>query len=88
MTDKYIYAGKPSEVKDAAGVSGMLLRSVNGRYFFRVQHSEDDFTDYELRHDDLSITIDRDELASFYSCAENHSLDHSPQVLRLRKAKE
>ncbi|HED33072.1 MAG TPA: hypothetical protein ENJ08_02490 [Gammaproteobacteria bacterium] len=88
MTSKYIYAGKPSDVKSASGVSGMLLRSFNGRYFFRVQHNEHDFTDYELMHDDLYITIDKDELASFYTCGDSHSLDHSPQVLRLRKAEE
>ncbi len=86
MNTKYIYAGKVSEVKNAEGVSGMLIKVFGGGYLFRVYHSTDEFTDYRLRHDDLSITIDLDALASFYSIDSGHVLDHSPQVLGLNKA--
>ncbi|VAW64897.1 hypothetical protein MNBD_GAMMA10-2311 [hydrothermal vent metagenome] len=88
MSDKYIYAGKPAQVHNASNVSGMLLRSFNGRYFFRVYTSHHEFTDYELNHDDLPITIDSDSLASFYTHGDNHSLDHSPEVLGLQKVDE
>lgn len=87
MSDKYIYAGKASEVKSAAGVSGMLIKLFGGGYAFRVYQSNGEFTDYDLNHDDLAVTIDSDALASFYSSGENHSLDHSPGVFGLDKAK-
>ena len=46
------------------------------------------FTDYEIRHDDLSVTINADELASFFQIDDRFVLDHSPQVLGLEKVSE
>ncbi|VAW72366.1 hypothetical protein MNBD_GAMMA12-1752 [hydrothermal vent metagenome] len=68
-------------------VSGILIKLFGGGYAFRVYHDKkkERFTDYELRHDDLSVTIDSDALASFYSAGENHVLDHSPNVLGLKE---
>lgn len=65
----------------AAGTKGVVLRTHDGRSLFRVYRNPDDFTDYEIRHDELSVTIDADELASFYKVGGDRLLDHSPQAL-------
>ncbi len=52
---------------------------------FRVYDGRERFTDYELRHNDLSVTIDADELAAFDKVGERDILDHDPQALGLRK---
>lgn len=95
MKHKYLYGGQPAEAESAAGVKGVLIRTVNGAMAFRVYHDDGRFTDYEIRHDDLSVTIDNDALAAFYKACpraggdgEDHILDHSPQVLGLSKAEE
>jgi hypothetical protein len=82
-TRKFLYGEHPACVTDASGVEGVLLRSVEGTYFFRVYHEDDSFTDYELRHDDLAVTISSDALAAFYVLQDTHILDHSPEVLGL-----
>ncbi len=87
MTKKYIYRGKVSDVTPAGGVKGVLIRS-GTEFFFRVYRNDGAFTDYEIFHDDLSIVIDSDELASFYNEGESHILDHSPNVFGLKKADE
>ena len=83
--------GKQVNVKPANGVEGFLLQSgVDGTWSFRVYETEDkrQFTDYELFHQDLQITIDSDEMASFYDDGENQWLDYSPQVLGLEISDE
>jgi len=85
MKNTYIYNGKSSDVKSAAGVSGILIRLKNGRYAFRVYEKDHSYTDYQLNHDDLPVTIDTDALASFYSQGDSHALDHSPEVFSLKK---
>ena len=86
--DKFLYGQLPAEVRSAAGVKGVLIRTVDGAMVFRVYDGPERFTDYELRHDDLSVTIDADELAAFYKVGERNILDHGPQVLGLRKINE
>ena len=78
-----LYGGRETAVTDAGGVEGMLLRSMDGSYFFRIYHADKTFADYRLRHNDLSITIEEDELASFYLLEDENILDHSPEVLGL-----
>jgi hypothetical protein len=85
MTKKYIYGGRLCDVTPAGGVKGILIRS-GSELLFRVHENEETFTDYDILHDDLSVTIDPEELASFYSYGENHSLDHSPNVFGLKSA--
>ena len=85
MTDKYLYGELPAEVQPAAGVKGVIVRTLDGTMMFRVYHDREHFTDYEIRHDDLSVTIDADALASFYRVGERDILDHSPEVLGLKK---
>jgi hypothetical protein len=85
MTDNYMYSGKPPNAESARGVHGILCRTVDGTIVFRVYDGRHAFTDYEIRQGDLRVTIDADELASFYNAAERHVLDHSPEVLGLRR---
>lgn len=85
MNNKCLYGGVPAEVNSAAGVKGTLIRTLGGAMVFRVHHDRERFTDYELRHDDLGVTIDAEELAAFYKVGEHDILDHSPQVLGLKK---
>jgi hypothetical protein len=61
---------------------------VDGRYFFRVHGADDSFTDFDVRHDDLSVTIAPSAMASFYERGADHILDHSPAVLGLRPVDE
>ena len=84
VTDKYLYGEQSAEVESAAGVKGVLIRTLNGVLMFRVYRNREQFTDYEIRHDDLSITIDADALAAFYKVGERRILDHNPQVLGLK----
>lgn len=69
----------------ATGGNRVLLRMPDGTTTFRVYHDGGNFTDYDIRHDDLPITIDADALAAFYQVGERTILDHSPEVLGLRK---
>jgi hypothetical protein len=88
LNERYLYDGQPAGVESAAGVKGILIRTFNGSMAFRVYHDREQFTDYEIRHDDLSVTIDADELASLYKIGDDHFLDHSPQVLGLTEMEE
>jgi hypothetical protein len=85
MNDKYLYAGVSAEVKSAAGVQGTIIRTLDGALMFRVYHDRARFTDYEIRHDDLSVTIGADTLAAFYRVGERDIIDHSPDVLGLKR---
>lgn len=85
MNDTYLYGSMPASVEPAAGVKGIIIRTLDGTLLFRVYHDRERFTDYEIRHDDLSVTIDADALAAFYKVGEHDILDHSPEVLGLRK---
>ncbi len=86
MTEKYLYGKEVAEVTGANGVQGFLLRDgVNGSFFFRVYHENGEFTDYEILHDDLEVTITHDAFASFYQLGDRLVLDHSPEVLGLEK---
>lgn len=71
----------------AGGVSGVLCKSTVGEqtsFFFRVASPEGEIQDYQLRHDDLKITIDQDELVSFYRLETGEQiLDHASRVLGL-----
>lgn len=88
MTHKVWYGKHVAETTPAAGVQGVLCRAMDGHYFFRVYAEDHSFIDYELRHDDLSVTINADALASFYCIDDVNVLDHSPAVLGLEDADE
>jgi hypothetical protein len=83
---KVRYGGVTAEATPAAGARGVLCKSAaDGSYFFRVKEPNGDFTDYELRHDDLEVVISEDALASFYKVRNKNILDHSPKVLGLKE---
>jgi hypothetical protein len=60
------YGKSIAATNSAAGVRGFLIKGIDGRFFFRVYAETGTFIDYELRHDDLEVTISADALASFY----------------------
>lgn len=79
---KYKFGDNTASVENAAGVSGILIRSGDG-FLFRVYDQTDGskFVDYKIRHDDLAVTISTDEMAAFYTTENHEILDHSPDVL-------
>lgn len=67
----------------ANGVNGCLLNPYHkdGNWVFRVYHGEGKFTDYDLRHSDMFVTIN-DADAYFYETEDGtYILDHSPSTL-------
>jgi hypothetical protein len=87
MNKQIRYGKQVARVKSADGVEGMLIRSLGGKYLFRVYQSDGAFTDYVLRHSDLCVTI-HDSDAAFYSVDERHVLDHAPATLGLEEVSE
>lgn len=82
------------KVKNAAGVEGILISDMDGRYYLRVyrkdingDHIPDgdgptSFDDYLLVHNDLSVIIDPDDEAAFYEYPSGKKyLDHAPATL-------
>jgi len=71
------------KLKNANGTSGVLL-PVGETWVFRVYHENGEFTDYDIFHSDLSVTIN-DADAYFYEREDGRAyLDHSPQTLGIR----
>jgi hypothetical protein len=50
---------------------------------FRVYTDSFEFTDYDLLHCDLSVTI-TDKDATFYSDDQGNRLDHNPETLGIQ----
>lgn len=67
-------------ILSAEGVQGQLIYTSTGAYMFRVYTDNFEFTDYDLLHCDLSVTI-TDKDATFYSDERGNRLDHSPATL-------
>jgi hypothetical protein len=68
--------------KSANGVEGILIwvHSLD-RLMFRVYNEDSSFTDYDIDHSDLCVTI-KDEDAYFYEHDNGLlTLDHSPETL-------
>lgn len=81
---KVIRAKIIAEVTDAEGVKGCLIWSIN-EYLFRVYDANGEFVDYDLRHNDLWVTIHGE--AAFYKYPDGTTaLDHSPETLGLEDA--
>ena len=70
-------------IKPANGVTGHLLRS-GYDVVFRVYDENHQFTDYDLTHSDLCVTI-TDEDAAFYSEPRSDRLDHSSATLGIEE---
>ena len=82
------YGKSMAVASSAAGVRGFLLKGLDGLFIFRVYAMTGEFTDYDIRHDDLEVTISANALASFYEIGERRLLDHSPDVLGLEGASD
>ena len=67
----------------AEGVEGQLIYTGAGVYMFSVYADNYEFTDYDLLHCDLSVTI-TDKDATFYSDDRGNRLDHAPETLGLK----
>ena len=67
----------------ANGVQGQLIWCSDGVYRFRVYTDDFEFTDYDLLHSDLSVTI-TDPDATFYSDHNGDRLDHNPETLGIK----
>jgi hypothetical protein len=85
---KIRYGNSTAIETSAAGVTGLLCKSLDGTFFFRVTGSDGELEDYCIRHDDMKITINADESASFYKLPnrEDWLLDHPSTVLGLEAA--
>lgn len=70
--------------KPAKGLRGHIIDSFDGTYYFRVYDADHNFTDYDLRHCDLTVIID-DNDAFLYENGEQKTLDHSPDTLGIEK---
>jgi hypothetical protein len=70
------------KIKPANGATGHLLRT-GYDVVFRVYGENHQFTDYDLTHSDLCVTI-TDEDAAFYSEPKSDRLDHSPETLGIK----
>ena len=67
--------------KPAKGTKGCLIYTMNEVYVFRVYKEDHSFTDYDILHCDLDVTIDSDD-ATFYEFEDGSAaLDHSYEVL-------
>jgi hypothetical protein len=67
----------------AEGVSGIIIWTADG-YKFRVYADDHEFTDYDILHSDLGVTI-TDSDATFYSDDTGNRLDHSPTTLGIKE---
>jgi hypothetical protein len=84
---KVRYGSTTAVETTAASVTGLLCKSIDGAFFFRVTGADGKLEDYCIRHDDMKITINADELASFYKFEDGEGvLDHSSTVLGLKAA--
>jgi hypothetical protein len=72
-------------VGPADGVRACLLRSVGPEILLRVYHdgAKRRFTNYDIWHNDLWVTIEPDAMAGFYKIGKHDVIDHAPQVLGL-----
>lgn len=72
-----------TNIKSANNVSGYIiyLHCLN-KYAFRVYNKDNTFTDYDINHCDLAVTI-HDQDAFFYSNSDNKTdiLDHAPATI-------
>ena len=66
----------------AMGVTGHLIH-VTGKIMFRVYDRDHNFTDYDIHHSDLEVTI-TDPDAFFYRDEFTDRLDHGPGTLGLK----
>lgn len=67
------------KVTSANGLTGFIIR-VDDTHMFRVYHEDKTFTDYDMIHYDLEVTI-VDPDAYLYEFNGRAYLDHAPTTL-------
>lgn len=87
-SQSWLYGDQVATVLPAARARGVLIRTIDGELLFRVYRTPDDFIDYAIRHDDLSVIISEKELAAFYKVGGRNILDHAPEVLGLERVRD
>ena len=71
---------KDCKIRSAEGTKGFLLYIMNNVYVFREYNEDHTFTDYDLLHSDLEVTINGDD-ATFYEFEDGRNiLDHSYEM--------
>jgi len=66
-------------IKSAKGLKGVLCVSA-GFTFLRVNNEDNTYTDYDIFHYDMNITIDDDD-AHIYKDGDEYYIDYSPETL-------
>ena len=64
----------------AQGLSITLIRTFDGDVMAREYHADGSFTDHDILHSDLAVTI-TDTDAWIYSNSQGTVIDHSPSTL-------
>ena len=69
---------------NAQGKKGMILKSLNGRFFLRVNQLDESFIDYDLNHSDLQVEITDSDAVLYHFENGNNVIDHSPKTLGIK----
>ena len=69
-------------MRSADKTTGYLIRVGDG-LMFRVYNEDQTFTDYDIYHYDMCVTIN-DPDAYFYKDENTHYIDYSPQTLGIK----
>lgn len=72
-----------SEPIPAKGVTGMLLMTTDGKFFFRKVNGPEDFVDYRIDHTDMYITITEDNACLYHPPGMDPYIDETPESLGL-----
>lgn len=71
--------------KSTKGVRGFILYSPfgkkDGKYFFRIYHSEGQFMDYDIRAEEIGVELDGEWLSLYESENGQNYLDWSSKAL-------
>jgi hypothetical protein len=72
--------------KTAEKIRGYFLYSPfgknrDGKYFFRVYHNSNNFTDYDIRAEEIEVTLDGKWISLYESDSGNNYLDWSSKTL-------
>ena len=65
--------------QSAMNLEGILIRDIDGNYYFRV-YEGGEFTDYKICHHDLKIKVLDDDAVIYKNNDENY-IDYSPHTL-------
>ena len=66
-------------MKNAKGTRGFILRTLAG-YVFRVYDDIGGFTDYDIHHYDLEVTIEEDDAVFYTTDGGVNSLDYRQET--------